>query len=569
MSSTLPTFNYAPCTVRHLRHSLPSTQCEQCGQITRRVWEVSRTAIDVDLDHPVLLLVTVSVHRCLGCSRYFRIQPPFLRPNTIYTERVRKKAVLSVYEDGMAIRRVRSRLARDFWVSPSEAMIRRWCRDYAEGLDFEGDYQRWVVEEFSGVLCVDEVYQDKLALLLAVDSAGEGGDTLVGYELIHGRVERKDVEKFLSGLRAAGIDPDEVVTDGSPIYPKALKEVWPTAVHQLCLFHESRLVTAEIYKAVMALRKSVPKPPPVTQRVSLRGLPRKYPLPEKLAAHRAAIARVYALHEQGISIRGIRRRTGHSRNTIKRWLKGEIPRAITQAELPTESALLEEILAAEKESEEHDSSPTRPPTSTPPEAPIVVPEAPPPSPWKDWEEVSHVRSLLWKCRYLILRRPDHLSDEDQDELNHLFESQVGEHIRLVRSFLEKWYLIFYDEQRNRRTLKEAKERYEALMRDPCYQKLKPLARLQARFGEAQFERISAFLRSEEWESTNNGAERAARSFRHLQAPHYNFRKPESIERAVRARASLSKDNSPTGGPPPGRCARGRKAKRTSEMPLAA
>jgi hypothetical protein len=77
-------------------------------------------------------------------------------------------------------------------------MIRRWCRNYAEGLDFEGDYQRWVVEEFSGVLCVDEVYQDKLALLLAVDSAGEGGDRLVGYEPIPGRVESKDVEKFLS-----------------------------------------------------------------------------------------------------------------------------------------------------------------------------------------------------------------------------------------------------------------------------------------------------------------------------------------------------------------------------------
>ncbi len=108
------------------------------------------------------------------------------------------KAAYSVYQDGMAFRRVSRRLARDFWVSPSEAMVRRWCRDYAEGVDFEGDYQRWVVEEFSGVLCVDEVYQDKLALLLAVEPTGEGGDRLVGYELIHGRVERKDVEKFLS-----------------------------------------------------------------------------------------------------------------------------------------------------------------------------------------------------------------------------------------------------------------------------------------------------------------------------------------------------------------------------------
>jgi hypothetical protein len=562
VSSIPPALNHTLCTIRRVRHSPPYAQCERCGLLARRVWEVSRTAIDVDLDHPVLLVVTLSVHRCTSCLRYFRAQPPFLRKNAVYTDRVVNKAVYSVYQDGMAFRRVSRRLARDFWVSPSEGMVRRWCRDYAEGLDFEGDYQRWVVEEFSGVLCIDEVYQDKLALLLAVDSAGEGGDRLVGYELIHGRVERKDVEEFLSRLRVVGIDPDEVVTDGSPIYPKALKEVWPTAVHQLCLFHESRLVTSEIYKAIMALRRTVPKPPPVTQRMSLRGLPRKYPLPEKLAAHRAAIARVYALYEQGVSIRGIRRRTGHSRNTIKRWLNGEIPRVIAEAELPTEW-ILGEILG-EKEPEEQSRS--CPPSSTP-DVPIV-PEAPS-APWKDWEEVRKVRGLLWQCRYIVLRRPDHLSDEDEEKLNHLFKSPVGEHIGLVRSFLEEWYLIFYDEQRNRRTHQEAKERYDRLMGDPRYQKLKPLARLQARFGEVQFRSISGFLRSAEWEATNNGAERGARSFRHLQSAHYDFRKPHSIEAAIRARAWLYREeNTPASGPPPSRCGRGRKVRRRSKVSAA-
>jgi hypothetical protein len=132
----------------------------------------------------------------------------------------------------MPFRRVMGRLARDFWVKPSEAIIRRWCKDFAEGLDFEEDYQAWVVEEFSGILCVDEVYQDKLALLLAVDPATPGGDRLVGYELIHGHVERKDVEDFLSRLKRAGIEPEEAVTDGSPLYPNPLKEVWPEAAHQ-------------------------------------------------------------------------------------------------------------------------------------------------------------------------------------------------------------------------------------------------------------------------------------------------------------------------------------------------
>jgi hypothetical protein len=77
----------------------------------------------------VLLLVTVSVHRCRPCRHFFRAQPPFLRPDAVYTNRVVATAVRSVYADGMAFGRVAARLARDFWVRPSEATIRGWCRD--------------------------------------------------------------------------------------------------------------------------------------------------------------------------------------------------------------------------------------------------------------------------------------------------------------------------------------------------------------------------------------------------------------------------------------------------------
>lgn len=548
-----PALNHTPCTVRHLRHSLPSAPCQQCGKPSRRVWEVSRTAIDVDLDGPVLLLVIVSVHYCRRCSRHFRVQPPFLRPGAVYTERVREKAVLSVYEDGMAIRRVTNRLARDFWVSPSEAMIRRWCHEYAGSLDFGGDYQSWVVEEFSGILCVDEAYQDKLALLLAVDPALPSGDRLVGYQLVHGEVDRKEVEGFLGRLRQAGIEPEQIVTDGSPLYSKTLKEVWPQAAHQLCLFHESRLVTGEIYKAVSTLRKKeIPQPPPVQPKKTLKGAPGKQPSPEKLAFYQQAIARVFALKKQGASIREIRRQTGHSRNTIKRWLSGEAPRVITETQLPG-GTTPEEVLA--EDSPGADGAPK-------------IPE--PPSSWSDWEQVRKVRNVLWECRYIMLRRPDHLSEEQREDLRFLMDSPVGEQVGLLREFLEEWYTLFHDEQRNRRSPEEAKERYERLRCNERYRTLKALARLQARLGEDHFQKVASFLRSQEWEATNNGAERSARAFRHLQAPHYNFRSSPSIDDAIKAKAWLSRQqNTVAQSPPPGRCARGRKARRTAGMPAAA
>lgn len=181
-----------------------------------------------------------------------------------------------------------------------------------------------------------------------------------------------------------------------------------------------------------------------------------------------------------------------------------------------------------------------------------------------------MRKLLWECRYVMLTRPDHLAEEDRENLRFLLESPVGEQVGLGREFLEGWYALFYDQQRNRRSPEEAKDRYERLRRDERYRALKPPARLQARLGEEHFSKISSFLRSPEWEATNNGAERSARAFRHLQAPHYEFRKSQSKDDAIRVRACLYKvESTVVQSPPPGRCARGRKTLRTAGMMAAA
>jgi hypothetical protein len=162
----------------------------------------------------------------------------------------------------MAKRRVAERMARDFSVKPSETSIRNWCNTYQDRFNFETDYQSWAVRSFSGVLCVDEVYQDELALLLAVDPAAPQGDRLMGYELIHGTVDADKMETFLRQLRELGVVPEEVITDGSSLYPATLKKVWPTAVHQLCLFHETRHVTKAVMETIQDLRKALPSSPP-------------------------------------------------------------------------------------------------------------------------------------------------------------------------------------------------------------------------------------------------------------------------------------------------------------------
>ena len=383
---------------RRVYWSFPTVNCPRCGRDAPRVWDSTRGAVDIDLDQPIVLAVEVSVHVCATCSRMFRAQPPFLRPRAIYTRRVVQKAVEAVYRDGLAARCVPDRLARDFWVKPDEKMVRLWCRAYAAEIDFAVDYQPWVVANFSGILCVDEVYQGDLALLLAVDPAAPDGDRLVGYTLLPKtkEVDQGMVRTFVDRLRAAGVHPDEVITDDSRLYPAVLKEIWPTASHQLCLFHATRRVVRAVSDVVKQVRRALPTPPPASKPTLLGRLRDTPPAADqhdpdseryrwRLARRTLGIAQVHELHKHIASARAIGRQLGINHGTVRQWLKLTPPDPATVAELSGTPDLLPKL-------------------------------DPPPLPWHDWDEVRRAREDLWLYRTLFLHRAENLTPEEQQKL---------------------------------------------------------------------------------------------------------------------------------------------------------
>jgi hypothetical protein len=628
LAETTPSVNLTVCHIREINYSLPVAPCDRCQEGAPFFTTAERVAIDLNLEYPILLHITVSVHHCTACAHYFRAQPPFLQRGAIYTNRVMEKAVKSVYEDGMGMRRVPVRLARDFWVQPSEGSIRRWCRAYAAAFDFATDYQPWVVSEFSGILCVDEVYQDRLALLLAVDPAAPDGDRLVGYQLVHGDVDADDVERFLAHLKEVGIEPDEVVTDGSQLYPTVLAKVWSKAAHQLCLFHETRHVTKAVMKAINAIRKDLPQPPPASGTKGGGPLRDQPPSDDpndpatqrwywRQARRRAQIAQVHDLAQQGLSQRAIARQTGHHRQTVKKWLAQPVPplpedmpaelsdlaalpapQTRQEQEQPPEPPPAEagEPAAAEENAEAPPSQPCtalvvpcpcqtgqgsrtvprqeqeQPPEPPPTEAgePAAAEETaetpPPPAPWSSWDQVRQVREALQEHRFLLLRRPENLNSDEQTQVAALLACPVGTELQVLRSFLEDWYRLWKDEKGQRRALDEARVRYDAWRSDEAYRAVAPLRRLQQKMTDAKFEKLSQFLRHPEWEATNNGAERGGRAFRHRQAPHFNLRKEASIEQSIVVSACLRKEMALR---PPAQplhtCQRGRKRRAPSSQ----
>jgi transposase len=612
MTKTTSSVNQTVCHIREVEYNLPVTPCDRCQQPAPFFTTAERTAIDLNLEYPVLLHVTVSVHHCDECDHYFRVQPPFLQHGAIYANRVVDKAVQSVYEDGMAMRQVPIRMARDFWVRPSEGSIRRWCRLYGKSFDFATDYQPWVVSEFSGVLCVDEVYQDRLALLLAVDPAAPDGDRLVGYQLIHGNVNATEVERFLAHLKEVGIDPDQVITDGSSLYPTVLSKVWPDAAHQLCLFHETRHVTKAVMKAINAIRKSLPNPPPTL--ATRGGGPLRSQPPSddptdpesqrwywRQARRHVEIRLAHELAKQGLSQRAIARQTGHNRKTIKRWLEEPIPPL--PENMPDELPEVASLPAPLQRKQRKQNLKCRVHTlhqeglsysaiarqvgihritvkrwlDQPPPSELIESvsssedETPPPfAPWSSWDEVKQIREALQEHRFLLLHRPKNLTSDEQEQVDSLLSSPIGEQLQIVRSFLVDWYRLWIDDNGQRRTLAEARALYEAWRANTTYQAVPQLQRVRERMTDAKFKSLSQFLRHPDWEATNNGAERAGRAFRHRQSPHFNLRKKESIENSITVIACLRKAAAVQ--PPLGpyhTCQRGRKRRAQTNTAMCA
>jgi len=436
------------------------------------------------------------------------------------------------------------------------------------------------------------------------------------------------VAAFLGRLKEAGICPAQVITDGSPLYPAVLAEIWPTAAHQLCLFHETRHVTDAVAAVVSLARRAIPTPPPRPRQgrggpVSPRPPTRHHHDPAtqqwhlRRARRHAELTDVHNLARQGYSQYAIARHTGRDRRTIRSWLAQEIPPLPPETQeiaaqvaaggddtvlrrrrwTPERQARLQELAreglshaAIARITGLHRVTVARwlkaaPPASVSPAThDACEPDgraalentrsvedhttvgalatedavALPPAPWTSWEQVWHVREALKEHRWLLLRRPDHLTTEQQRTVNALVSGPVGDLVGVARRFLLDWYALWRTEEGQRRPLAEAQERYERWRRDPSYQALPPLQKAQDLMTPTRFARLSQFLRHAQWEATNNGAERAGRAFRHRQVPHYRLRTERAIADSLRVVTCHAKERATSPPAPlPRLCPRGR------------
>jgi hypothetical protein len=227
--------------------------CPRCGKRGRRKRTVTRRVRTVAYKAVAYLEITSGEYaaRC-DCSTTFRNTHEGVLPRAAYDNKVRDLVLDRLLKDGMSVERTLQSLRREFLLDLSSGFVYDVLRDRVAQLDL-ATHRREVLAHFSGTLCVDELHLGRFTLLLATDPLN---DLPVAFALV-GSNDQPHMRRFLGNLKAWGLAPEVVITDGANLYPAVLAELWPDAAHQLCVFHVIKDINKLILDAVRRMRTAM------------------------------------------------------------------------------------------------------------------------------------------------------------------------------------------------------------------------------------------------------------------------------------------------------------------------
>jgi len=262
--------------VRVVRCAPRRHPCPTCGKHGRRKRRLRRRIRSLAFRQEAFLDVHYAEYRSrCSCRKSFRSWPVDVPAKAGYDHLVRQAVLDRLLDDGLNVERTRACMRRDFLLELSSGFVYD-CLDWQLARLNLPEHRRRTVERFSGTVCVDELHLGRHTLLLATDPLA---DEIIGFALV-GVNDQAHMRRFLLMLKYWGFLPAVVITDGSNLYPTVLAEVWPTAAHQLCVFHILQDVTDKVLDAVRRLRRAC-------ERRGKAGRKRKRGRPRKGAKRRA------------------------------------------------------------------------------------------------------------------------------------------------------------------------------------------------------------------------------------------------------------------------------------------
>ncbi len=121
-----------------------------------------------------------------------------------------------------------------------------------------GSYLEWALEDFSGYIAADELYDGPFCVLSIVDNRTF---KRIHYQVLDHDPTKEDIKAFFRSFHAAleqrSLVLRGITTDGSALYPEPIAEIFGGVPHQICEFHIIAELTKAVLGAVAKVRKEL------------------------------------------------------------------------------------------------------------------------------------------------------------------------------------------------------------------------------------------------------------------------------------------------------------------------
>jgi len=225
--------------------------CPLCGKKGKRKRVVERFVKHIGPpDRRSFIHAKVGVYkaRC-GCCKFFQAQIEGVPYKGRYSYAVRDAVANAVIRDRMPYELVQNKMAEDHFLELSIGYV-HYCFLWAHEQINMGEHWDFVLSNFSGVLCIDEVHDGDWTILFATDPLN---DFTVSFKLVE-QNDQDNMDAFLQALEDRGLDVVVAITDGSPLYKDSLQTWWKDIEHQLCIFHVIKEVNKLILNGVRDIK---------------------------------------------------------------------------------------------------------------------------------------------------------------------------------------------------------------------------------------------------------------------------------------------------------------------------
>lgn len=132
---------------------------------------------------------------------------------------------------------------------------------------WESEYLEWALANFSGYLAADELYDGPFFVLSIVDNRT---CKRLFFQVLEHAPSQEDVilffKRFQTALAGRHLVVNGITTDGSALYPAAIRAIWGDLPHQICEFHILKELNQAVLRAVAQVRKQLAAQQPKLKR---------------------------------------------------------------------------------------------------------------------------------------------------------------------------------------------------------------------------------------------------------------------------------------------------------------